>query len=54
VNLTARYHIPIGTLRDWGQPAARNPDHRLGAYLNGDPPRDPEGGAVRALEGKPG
>src|ERR1700731_3522205 len=28
----ARYHIPLGTLRDWGQ-GRREPDQPAGAYL---------------------
>jgi len=47
----ARYHIPIGTLRDWEQGRAQ-PDQPARAYLTVIA-RDPEG-VRRALEGKPG
>src|SRR5438552_1484620 len=46
----ARYHIPIGTLRDWEQ-GARNPDQPARAYLTVIS-HDPEG-VRRALEAKP-
>lgn len=47
----ARYHIPIGTLRDWEQ-GRSEPDQPARAYLHVIA-RDPEG-ARRALEEKPG
>jgi putative transcriptional regulator len=46
-----RYHIPIGTLRDWEQGRAE-PDQPARAYLTVIA-RDPEG-VRRALEAKPG
>ena len=47
----ARYHIPLGTLRDWEQ-GRSEPDQPARAYLTVIA-RDPEG-VRRALEGKPG
>jgi putative transcriptional regulator len=47
----ARYHIPIGTLRDWEQGRAE-PDQPTRAYLHVIA-RDPDG-VRRALEAKPG
>jgi putative transcriptional regulator len=47
----ARYHIPIGTLRDWEQ-GRSEPDQPARAYLTVIA-RDPEG-VRRALEAKPG
>jgi putative transcriptional regulator len=47
----ARYHIPIGTLRDWEQ-GRSEPDQPARAYLHVIA-RDPEG-VRRALEAKPG
>jgi putative transcriptional regulator len=47
----ARYHIPIGTLRDWEQ-GRSEPDQPARAYLKVIA-RDPEG-VRRALEWKPG
>jgi putative transcriptional regulator len=47
----ARYHIPIGTLRDWEQ-GRSEPDQPARAYLKVIA-RDPEG-VRRALEAKPG
>ena len=47
----ARYHIPIGTLRDWEQ-GRSEPDQPARAYLTVIS-RDPEG-VRRALEAKPG
>jgi putative transcriptional regulator len=47
----ARYHIPIGTLRDWEQ-GRSEPDQPARAYLTVIA-RDPEG-VHRALEAKPG
>src|SRR5206468_7878354 len=47
----ARYHIPLGTLRDWEQGRAE-PDQPARAYLTVIA-RDPEG-VRRALEAKPG
>lgn len=47
----ARYHIPIGTLRDWEQ-GRSEPDQPTRAYLHVIA-RDPEG-VRRALEEKPG
>jgi putative transcriptional regulator len=47
----ARYHIPLGTLRDWEQGRAQ-PDQPARAYLRaiaGDPQ-----GVQRALEARPG
>jgi putative transcriptional regulator len=46
-----RYHIPIGTLRDWEQ-GRSEPDQPARAYLTVIA-RDPEG-VRRALEAKPG
>jgi putative transcriptional regulator len=46
-----RYHIPIGTLRDWEQ-GRSEPDQLARAYLTFIA-RDPEG-VRRALEAKPG
>jgi putative transcriptional regulator len=46
-----RYHIPIGTLRDWEQ-GRSEPDQPARAYLTVIA-RDPEG-VCRALEAKPG
>ena len=46
-----RYHIPIGTLRDWEQ-GRSEPDQPARAYL-AVIARDPEG-VRRALEAKPG
>ncbi len=46
-----RYHIPVGTLRDWEQGRAE-PDQPARAYLTVIA-RDPEG-VRRALEAKPG
>jgi putative transcriptional regulator len=46
-----RYHIPIGTLRDWEQ-GRSEPDQPARAYLTVIA-RDPEG-VRRALETKPG
>ena len=46
----ARYHIPIGTLRDWEQ-GRSEPDQPTRAYLKVIA-RDPEG-VRRALEWKP-
>jgi putative transcriptional regulator len=46
-----RYHIPIGTLRDWEQ-GRSEPDQPARAYLSVIA-RDPEG-VRRALEAKPG
>lgn len=46
-----RYHIPIGTLRDWEQ-GRSEPDQPARAYLTVIA-RDPEG-VRRALEVKPG
>jgi putative transcriptional regulator len=46
-----RYHIPIGTLRDWEQ-GRSEPDQPARAYLKVIA-RDPEG-VRRALEAKPG
>ena len=45
-----RYHIPVGTLRDWEQ-GRSEPDQPARAYLTVIA-RDPEG-IRRALEGKP-
>jgi putative transcriptional regulator len=47
----ARYHIPLGTLRDWEQ-GRSEPDQPARAYLTVIA-RDPEG-VRRALEAKPG
>jgi putative transcriptional regulator len=47
----ARYHIPLGTLRDWEQ-SRSEPDQPARAYLTVIA-HDPEG-VRRALEGKPG
>jgi putative transcriptional regulator len=47
----ARYHIPIGTLRDWEQ-GRSEPDQPTRAYLTVIA-RDPEG-VHRALQAKPG
>jgi putative transcriptional regulator len=47
----ARYHIPLGTLRDWEQ-GRSEPDQPARAYLHVIA-RDPEG-VRRALETKPG
>jgi putative transcriptional regulator len=47
----ARYHIPLGTLRDWEQ-GRSEPDRPARAYLTVIA-RDPEG-VRRALEAKPG
>jgi putative transcriptional regulator len=47
----ARYHIPLGTLRDWEQ-GGSEPDQPSRAYLTVIA-RDPEG-VRRALEAKPG
>ena len=47
----ARYHIPLGTLRDWEQ-GRSEPDPLARAYLTVIA-RDPEG-VRRALEAKPG
>ena len=47
----ARYHIPLGTLRDWEQ-GRSEPDTPARAYLTVIA-RDPEG-VQRALEAKPG
>lgn len=47
----ARYHIPIGTLRDWEQ-GRSEPDQPTRAYLHVIA-RDPDG-VRRALEAKPG
>jgi len=47
----ARYHIPIGTLRDWEQ-GRTEPDQPARAYLHVIA-RDPDG-VRRALEAKPG
>ncbi len=47
----ARYHIPIGTLRDWEQ-GRSEPDQPARAYLQVIA-RDPQG-VRRALEAKPG
>jgi putative transcriptional regulator len=47
----ARYHIPIGTLRDWEQ-GRSEPDQPARAYLTVIS-HDPEG-VRRALEAKPG
>ena len=47
----ARYHIPLGTLRDWEQ-GRTEPDQPARAYLHVIA-RDPEG-VRRALEAKPG
>lgn len=47
----ARYHIPLGTLRDWEQ-GRSEPDQPARAYLTVIA-RDPEG-VRRALEMKPG
>jgi putative transcriptional regulator len=47
----ARYHIPIGTLRDWEQ-GRSEPDQPARAYLTVIA-RDPEG-VHRALQAKPG
>src|SRR5215831_2317727 len=47
----ARYHIPLGTLRDWEQ-GHSEPDPLARAYLTVIA-RDPEG-VRRALEAKPG
>lgn len=47
----ARYHIPLGTLRDWEQ-GRSEPDQPARAYLHVIA-RDPEG-VRRALEAKPG
>lgn len=46
-----RYHIPVGTLRDWEQ-GRSEPDQPARAYLTVIA-RDPEG-VRRALEAKPG
>ncbi|MGH7114731.1 MAG: helix-turn-helix domain-containing protein [Stellaceae bacterium] len=46
-----RYHIPLGTLRDWEQ-GRSEPDQPARAYLTVIA-RDPEG-VRRALEAKPG
>ena len=46
----ARYHIPIGTLRDWEQ-GRSEPDQPARAYLTVIA-RDPEG-VLRALQGAP-
>ena len=46
----ARYHIPIGTLRDWEQ-GRTEPDQPARAYLTVIA-RDPEG-VLRALQGAP-
>lgn len=46
----ARYHIPLGTLRDWEQ-GRTEPDQPARAYLTVIA-RDPEG-VRRALEGEP-
>jgi putative transcriptional regulator len=46
----ARYHIPVGTLRDWEQGRAE-PDQPARAYLTVIA-RDPEG-VLRALQGAP-
>jgi putative transcriptional regulator len=46
-----RYHIPLGTLRDWEQ-GRSEPDQPARAYLKVIA-RDPEG-VRRALEAKPG
>jgi putative transcriptional regulator len=48
---SGRYHIPVGTLRDWEQGRAE-PDQPARAYLTVIA-RDPEG-VRRALEAKPG
>ena len=47
----ARYHIPLGTLRDWEQ-GRSEPDQPARAYLTVIA-RDPEGVRI-ALEAKPG
>ena len=47
----ARYHIPLGTVRDWEQ-GRSEPDQPARAYLTVIG-RDPEG-VRRALEAKPG
>jgi len=47
----ARYHIPLGTVRDWEQ-GRSEPDQPARAYLTVIA-RDPEG-VRRALEAKPG
>jgi putative transcriptional regulator len=47
----ARYHIPLGTVRDWEQ-GRSEPDQPARAYLTVIA-RDPEG-VRRALETKPG
>ena len=47
----ARYHIPLGTVRDWEQ-GRSEPDQPARAYLTVIA-RDPEG-VRRALEDKPG
>ena len=47
----ARYHIPLGTLRDWEQ-GGSEPDQPSRAYLTVIA-SDPEG-VRRALEAKPG
>ena len=47
----ARYHIPLGTLRDWEQ-GRSEPDKPARAYLTVIA-RDPEA-VRRALEAKPG
>jgi putative transcriptional regulator len=46
----ARYHIPLGTLRDWEQ-GRTEPDQPARAYLTVIA-RDPEG-VLRALQGAP-
>jgi putative transcriptional regulator len=46
----ARYHIPLGTLRDWEQGRCE-PDQPARAYLTVIA-RDPEG-VLRALQAKP-
>jgi putative transcriptional regulator len=47
----ARYHIPLGTLRDWEQ-GRTEPDQPARAYLTVIA-RDPEG-VRRVLESRPG